>query len=94
MKQCLAEPGRVHNGGGIIVNPEFKNGIEGWKVFGGGEIKQRLLRQGNQVNSFIVAHMRTQPRDSLHQLVHLQHGKLYSFSGMYHRSLHLIFRIL
>ena len=82
MKQCVAMPWRVHHGGGIIVNPEFNNGTEGWKVYGGGEIKLGWLKQGNDTNTFIVAHKRTQPRDSLYQLVHLQYEKLYSFSGM------------
>ncbi|XP_038903280.1 endo-1,4-beta-xylanase 5-like [Benincasa hispida] len=79
--ECLAKPRRVHNGGGIIVNPKFNNGIEGWKVFGEGEIKQGWLKQGNYINTFIIAHKRTHPRDSFHQLVHLQHGNLYSFSA-------------
>ncbi|XP_022149135.1 uncharacterized protein LOC111017628 [Momordica charantia] len=65
----------------MIVNPEFKYGTEGWKVFGGGEIKQGLLKQGNNINTFIVAHKRTRPTDTFHQLVHLQRGKLYSFSA-------------
>ena len=82
MKQCLAKPWRVHHGGGIIVNPEFNNGIEGWKMFGGGEIKQGSLKQDDDINTFIVAHKRAHPRDSLYQLVHLRHGKHYSFSGM------------
>ncbi|XP_022942689.1 uncharacterized protein LOC111447648 [Cucurbita moschata] len=79
--ECLAKPWRVHHGGGIIVNPEFNNGTEGWKVYGGGEIKLGWLKQGNDTNTFIVAHNRTQPRDSLYQLVHLQYEKLYSFSA-------------
>ncbi|XP_022942930.1 uncharacterized protein LOC111447814 [Cucurbita moschata] len=79
--ECLAKPRRVHHGGGIIVNPEFNNGIEGWKMFGGGEIKQGSLKQDDDINTFIVAHKRAHPRDSLYQLVHLRHGKHYSFSA-------------
>ncbi|XP_024020917.1 uncharacterized protein LOC21384356 [Morus notabilis] len=76
-KQCLREPQAAFYGGGIIVNPEFDHGIEGWKVFGQGKIEGRLAKEGNR---FIVAHNRTHPLDSFSQKVQVDQGKIYSFS--------------
>ncbi|KAJ7967580.1 Endo-1,4-beta-xylanase [Quillaja saponaria] len=76
--ECLVEPQRALYGGGIIVNPEFANSIEGWTVFGEGAIEERISKEGNR---FIVAHSRTRPRDSFSQKVQLQKGKLYSLSA-------------
>jgi len=78
IKQCLVEPQRAQYGGGMIVNPEFNHSLEGWTVFGQGEIEERISKAGN---SFIVVHSRTHPLDSLSQKVLLEKGKLYSFSG-------------
>ncbi|EXC41981.1 putative endo-1,4-beta-xylanase C [Morus notabilis] len=77
-KQCLREPQAAFYGGGIIVNPEFDHGIEGWKVFGQGKIEGRLAKEGNR---FIVAHNRTHPLDSFSQKVQVDQGKIYSFSA-------------
>ena len=77
--QCLAEPGRAHYGGGLIVNPEFNRGVEGWTVFGQGAIKQGTSKESG--NRFIVAHCRRKPLDSFSQKILLENGKLYSFSG-------------
>lgn len=78
MKQCLAEPWRPHYGGGLIVNPEFDDGIEGWTVFGQGAIREGTSHNGNK---YIIAHSRTQSLDSFSQKVQLEKGKFYSFSG-------------
>ena len=80
IKQCLVEAQRAQYGGGIIVNPEFNHSLEGWTMFGQGEIEERISKAGN---CFIVVHSRTHPLDSLSQKVQLEKGKLYSFSGNY-----------
>ncbi|KAK0582252.1 hypothetical protein LWI29_023427 [Acer saccharum] len=77
--QCLAEPGRAHYGGGLIVNPEFNRGVEGWTVFGQGAIKQGASKESG--NRFIVAHSRRKPLDSFSQKILLENGKFYSFSA-------------
>ncbi|KAF3963221.1 hypothetical protein CMV_012369 [Castanea mollissima] len=76
--KCLVEPQRAQYGGGMIVNPEFNHSLEGWTMFGQGEIEERISKAGN---SFIVVHNRTHPLDSLSQKVLLEKGKLYSFSA-------------
>ena len=79
MKQCLVKPGvGALYGGGIIVNPEFNDNIEGWSVFGNGKLEARVSKDGNR---FIVAHNRTQPFDSFSQKVQVEQGNIYSFSG-------------
>lgn len=76
--KCLDEVWKVQYGGGIIQNPEFDNGVEGWAVYGQGQIEEKTTKNGNK---FIAAHNRTQTSDSLSQRVQLQKGKLYAFSG-------------
>ena len=65
-------------GGGIIHNPNFNNGVEGWKPFGLGKIEARTFKNGNK---FIAALNRTLPSDSISQRVLLEEGKLYAFAG-------------
>ncbi|EEF29963.1 hydrolase, hydrolyzing O-glycosyl compounds, putative [Ricinus communis] len=77
-RKCLVKPRRPPYGGGIIVNPEFRNSIEGWKVFGKGEMKRGISEDGN---NFAVAYNRSGPLDSISQKVQLEKGKLYSFSA-------------
>lgn len=79
IKQCLVEPLDPLYGGGIIVNPEFNHNTEGWKAFGEGRIEVR--RTSKHGNKFIVAHNRTHPLDSFSQMVQVEEGKIYSFSG-------------
>eukprot|EP00257_Ricinus_communis_P022994 XP_015582867.1 uncharacterized protein LOC8262286 isoform X1 [Ricinus communis] len=76
--ECLTEPQRAQYGGGIIANPEFSTTIEGWNVFGEGEIKEGISKDGNR---YIIAHKRTQSLDSVSQKVQFEEGKLYSFSA-------------
>lgn len=78
ISQCLVEPQRAQYGGGIIVNPDFNQGLEGWTAYGQGEIEERISEAGNM---FIVAHSRTHSLDSLSQKVQLEKAQLYSFSG-------------
>ncbi|XP_021837830.1 endo-1,4-beta-xylanase 5-like [Spinacia oleracea] len=76
--ECLEEAWKVQYGGGIIQNPEFNNGVEGWTVFGQGQLEERITKDGNR---FIAALNRTYPSDSLSQRVQLQKGKIYTFSA-------------
>ncbi|OUZ99553.1 Glycoside hydrolase [Macleaya cordata] len=78
-QQCLEEPLKPQYRGGILVNPEFNNGLKGWSAFGGGgKITHRKSKGGN---GFIVAHSRNQPFDTFSQKIYLQKGKLYTFSS-------------
>ncbi|KAJ6671113.1 HYDROLYZING O-GLYCOSYL COMPOUNDS putative-RELATED [Salix viminalis] len=76
--ECLLEPQRAQYEGGIISNPDFTHGIQGWTVFGQGAVKEGISNDGNR---YIVAHSRSQPLDSISQEVRLEKGKLYSFSA-------------
>ncbi|KAK7280255.1 hypothetical protein RJT34_25317 [Clitoria ternatea] len=81
--ECLAEPGRAHYRGGVIVNPGFDHNLEGWTVFGNGAIDERISNEGNR---FIVARNRTHPLDSFSQKVQLKQGMLYTFSAWFQLS--------
>ncbi|KAF7827513.1 endo-1,4-beta-xylanase 5-like [Senna tora] len=70
-------PQKPQYGGGIIINPEFNNRLEGWTAFGDAKIEHRELRG----NKFIVAHSRNQPYDSVSQKIYLQRNMLYSLSA-------------
>jgi predicted enzyme related to lactoylglutathione lyase len=84
--QCLIEPKTAQDGGGIIANPDFTHGMEGWAVYGQGAMKEQMSRNGNR---FIVAYNRTQSLDSISQKVQLGGGLIYSFSGMFSKFSHL-----
>ncbi|OMO73882.1 Glycoside hydrolase, family 10 [Corchorus capsularis] len=75
---CLAAPERAHYGGGILVNPEFNQGIEGWTFSGKAAITEGFSEGGNR---FIVVNNRTHSLDSLSQTVQLQKGNFYTFSA-------------
>ncbi|GAB2292123.1 hypothetical protein Dimus_026375 [Dionaea muscipula] len=77
--ECLENPRKPQYGGGIIVNPEFNHGLEGWSSFGGAKLEQRAL--GREGNNFIVAYAREKPYASLSQKVHLDKDMLYTFSA-------------
>ncbi|OUZ99552.1 Glycoside hydrolase [Macleaya cordata] len=67
------------HGGGIIVNPEFNDGLKGWAVFGQGAIEERISDGGNK---FLVVHSRTNSTlDSFSQKLHLEEEKFYAFSA-------------
>ncbi|KAJ6905758.1 hypothetical protein NC652_023499 [Populus alba x Populus x berolinensis] len=76
--KCLVEPKTAQDGGGIIANPDFTHGMEGWAVHGQGAMKEEMSRNGNR---FIVAYNRTQSLDSISQKVQLGGGLIYSFSA-------------
>ncbi|GMH03093.1 hypothetical protein Nepgr_004932 [Nepenthes gracilis] len=76
--ECLENPQKAQYDGGIIINPELNNGLDGWMSFGGAKIEQRASVGGNR---FIVAHSRRQRHDSSSQKVYLDKDKLYTFSA-------------
>ena len=75
--QCLDKPHKAQYGGGIITNPEFDDGLNGWSNFGDAKLQSRE----SQGNNFIVAHSRNQTYDSVSQKLHLQKEHIYTFSG-------------
>lgn len=76
--ECLKEPERVQYKGGIVYNPEFNYGLEGWTESGGGAKREVRSKGGNK---FIVLHDRTKSFDSLLHNVQLQKSNIYSFSA-------------
>ncbi|XP_073525744.1 uncharacterized protein [Phyllobates terribilis] len=72
--ECLEEPWGVQYTGGILENPGFDNGAQGWRNFGDGDIKINKTKGGNKfIGSF--------RGDSLSQRVLLEQGIIYAFSG-------------
>lgn len=64
--------------GGVVTNPKFNNGLEGWNVYGSGKIKVENSTTGNP---YLVAYQRTSPGDSFMQTQSLSEGLLYTFSA-------------
>ncbi|XP_028783793.1 endo-1,4-beta-xylanase 5-like [Neltuma alba] len=75
--QCLENPQKPLYDGGIIKNPEFNNGLQGWTPFGDAQLQHTESRG----NKYIVAHSRNHPYDSVSQKIYLQKNKLYSLSA-------------
>ncbi|KAK7258047.1 hypothetical protein RIF29_32446 [Crotalaria pallida] len=76
--ECLALPQKPQYNGGIILNPELNNGLQGWTSFAGAKIEHRESSSGNK---YVVAHSRKQPYDSVSQKINLQTGKHYTLSA-------------
>ncbi|XP_059650101.1 endo-1,4-beta-xylanase 4-like [Cornus florida] len=76
--KCLVNPLEPQYGGGLVANPTFENGLEGWVGFEGANIE---VRRGSMGNKFIVAYNRSQPYDSFSQWLYLEEGLLYTFSA-------------
>lgn len=76
--QCLAKPLKPQYNGGIVMNPEFEDALNGWKKFGNGTIEHKTSPDGN---NYAVASQRVLPFDSLSQTFHLKKDNLYAFSG-------------
>lgn len=75
----MADPIKAQYNGGIIVNPEINDGLNGWTTHGGVRIESRASKTRNK---FLVAHGRKQPLASVSQKIYLDREKLYTFSGM------------
>ncbi|CAM0871685.1 unnamed protein product [Alopecurus aequalis] len=79
--ECLAEPLEPHYGGGVIVNPDFNAGLEGWSSFGYGTVAE-----GSSVatgNRYAAATNRTRPYHSVSQKVYLQNDTHYTLSAWF-----------
>ncbi|CAK9172496.1 unnamed protein product, partial [Ilex paraguariensis] len=76
--ECQISPSAPQYEGGLVANPKFDDGLEGWKVFGKGKIEERTSKTGNK---FIVAYNRTQSNDSFSQHIYLEEGLLHTFSA-------------
>ncbi|KFK30013.1 hypothetical protein AALP_AA7G206400 [Arabis alpina] len=75
--ECLRQPLKPQYNGGIIVNPDLRDGPQAWTPFGNAKIDFREI--GN--DKFVVARDRKQAFDSVSQKVTLQKGLLYTFSA-------------
>ncbi|XP_022867887.1 uncharacterized protein LOC111387548 [Olea europaea var. sylvestris] len=75
--ECLAEPLPPQYGGGIVENPTFDSGLNGWTAFGKGEIGIEKSKE----NKFIVATSRSLPNDSFSQNFHIKKDRPYTFSA-------------
>ncbi|KAL0365173.1 UNVERIFIED_CONTAM: Endo-1,4-beta-xylanase 5-like [Sesamum angustifolium] len=64
--------------GGVVGNPEFDSGLEGWNVFGCGKIAARKSETGNK---YMVAYDRNLSSDSFSHKFYLQRDRLYTFSA-------------
>ncbi|WJX45136.1 endo-1,4-beta-xylanase [Trifolium repens] len=75
--ECLATPHKPQYNGGIIQNPEFNDGLQGWKQFGEAKIE---LRE-SLGNKYVVAYSRSQSYDSVSQKISLKKGMYYTLSA-------------
>ncbi|CAI9769997.1 unnamed protein product [Fraxinus pennsylvanica] len=75
---CLAKPLKPQYNGGIVSNPEFEYGLNGWKKFGNGTVEHKTSPEGNK---YISASQRILPFDSFSQTFDLKQDHLYSFSA-------------
>jgi hypothetical protein len=78
--QCLAEPLEPHYGGGLIVNPDFNAGLQGWSAFGYGRVAEGASAATG--NRYAAAVNRTRPYHSVSQKVYLQNDTHYTLSGL------------
>ncbi|KAL0348297.1 UNVERIFIED_CONTAM: Endo-1,4-beta-xylanase 5 [Sesamum angustifolium] len=76
---CLAKPLRPQYDGGIVVNPELKDGLKGWTTFGDGKVEHG--QSSHDGNNYIIASKRHQPFHSFTQKFDLDKDKLYTFSA-------------
>ncbi|KAH9314692.1 hypothetical protein KI387_023319 [Taxus chinensis] len=76
--KCVSLPLPSSYGGGIIVNPEFENGLTGWSTFGGSKLEIRSDQYGNK---YIVASGRKNGYDSASQKLNLTQGLMYTLAA-------------
>ncbi|KAL3638869.1 hypothetical protein CASFOL_016776 [Castilleja foliolosa] len=75
---CLATPHRAQYDGGLVINPELNEGLNGWTTFADAKIAHALSENGN---NFIVAFNRKDPFHSFSQTFHVVSETLYTFSA-------------
>ncbi|KAL6531750.1 hypothetical protein OROMI_028113 [Orobanche minor] len=79
--ECVAKPLRPQYDGGIVMNPEFNEGLKGWTTFGDAKIDHQTTSYDGENNHYIVASKRNQSYHSLGQTFDLESNKLYTFSA-------------
>ncbi|PIN19764.1 Endo-1,4-beta-xylanase [Handroanthus impetiginosus] len=78
MAMCLATPHRPQYDGGIVLNPELNDGLNGWSRFGDAKVEHIESQDGNK---YIIASKRQQSFHSFTQKFNLEKEKLYTFSA-------------
>lgn len=76
--KCLENPDNPQYNGGIVVNPDLKDGLNGWASYGNAKLQVRTSKIGNE---FVVANHRNRSFDSVSQEFILDREKLYTFSA-------------
>ena len=76
--QCLTNPLEPQYGGGIVLNPDISEGLNGWSKFGDAKLELRISKDGNK---FIAASDRNALHDSPSQTFFLRKGTFYVISG-------------
>ncbi|KAK4340157.1 hypothetical protein RND71_041619 [Anisodus tanguticus] len=75
---CLRKPLKPQYNGGIVVNPEFNDGLKGWFLVGDAKIENNVSSDGNK---FIVASERKGSYHGFSQMFQLDKEKFYVVSG-------------
>ncbi|KAM3291421.1 endo-1,4-beta-xylanase 5-like [Capsicum chacoense] len=76
--ECLKNPLKPQYNGGIVVNSELNDGLNGWSLAGDAKIKNNVSSDGNK---FIVASERKGPNHGFSQTFQLDKDKFYVISG-------------
>ncbi|PHT98257.1 hypothetical protein BC332_32849 [Capsicum chinense] len=76
--KCLKNPLKPQYEGGIVVNPEVNDGLNGWTILGDAKIENVVSSDGN---NFIVASHRKGPYHGLSQEFQLEKDINYLVSG-------------
>ncbi|XP_060169288.1 endo-1,4-beta-xylanase 5-like [Lycium barbarum] len=76
--QCLKDPLKAQYNGGIVVNPELNDGLNGWSILGDAKIDNIVSSDGNK---FIIASERKGPYHGFSQKFQLEKDKFYVVSG-------------
>ncbi|XP_070052286.1 endo-1,4-beta-xylanase 5-like [Nicotiana tomentosiformis] len=75
---CLKNPLKPLYNGGIVINPELNDGLNGWSSLGDAKIEHKVTNDGNK---FIVASERKGPYHGFSQTFQLEKDKFYVISG-------------
>eukprot|EP00253_Pinus_taeda_P030791 PITA_30791 len=76
--ECLQKPPSPSYGGGIIVNPDINDGLQGWTPFGNTTLEVRSAPDGN---NYLVAQGRKNSYDAPSQNPNLTQGMMYTLAA-------------
>ncbi|CAH9074183.1 unnamed protein product [Cuscuta epithymum] len=80
--ECLKNPLKPQYNGGMVINPEFNDGLHGWSPFGNNHVNLTKGISGDSIpNNFIIASNRKDPYDSFSQKFYLKKNNHYTVSG-------------